>query len=153
MDGGVHWPKKLKKCLHEFINIFQIFNFFQNFLGRCTPLFIFWSAQKIQIPLFKMTIFFQIFKIKNMFLCFKQTFIHVDDFLKTCLKFVTEFYQLHDFFIFVGESPQCVYIVGSWKSYVICWYYLSTQNVQKARSILLKCWMEKNVVIWLNNII
>ena len=29
--------------------------------------------------------------------------------------------HLHGGFIFVGEPPQCVYIVGSRKSYVICW--------------------------------
>ena len=28
--------------------------------------------------------------------------------------------HLHGGFIFVGEPPQCVYIVGSRKSYVIC---------------------------------
>ena len=78
MDGGVHWPKKLKKCFGEFINIFRIFMFFQIFLGRCTPLFIFWSVQKMGS--------------EN---------------------------GNHDDFQVVGEPPQCVYIVGSRKYYVM----------------------------------
>ena len=49
--------QKIKKMFWWVYKYFPNFMFFQNFLGRCTPLFIFWSAQKIQIPLFKMTIF------------------------------------------------------------------------------------------------